>query len=193
MQKGGSIQIEVTCFQIDLYPYHLADSDRLHWGLYKKASSSFFQWLKDSQSEFWENLYTLIHENFQVPDIHRGHVTKYLKEQYSKLMTSCTVLRMSDFTVFRVQSGKKQEQIAFIKGIFDNNIVINYYALFFYICYIIIRMISPCNLYYYFLGDKERHKLPHDSKVIHAEFTYYYYPGDVGFPCKLSFIKYSRI
>lgn len=37
------------------------------------------------------------------------------------------------------------------------------------------------------LGDKERHKLPHDSKVIHAEFTYYYYPGDVAFPCKMSF------
>ncbi|XP_025411987.1 UHRF1-binding protein 1-like isoform X4 [Sipha flava] len=144
--KGGSIQIEVTDFQIDLYPYHLADSDRLHWGLYKKASSSFFQWLKDSQSQFWENLYTIVRENFQVPETERGNITKYLKAQYSKLMTSCTVLRMSDFTVFRVQSGKKQEQIAFIKG------------------------------------DKERHKLPHDSKVIHAEFTYYYYPGDAAFP-----------
>lgn len=42
-------------------------------------------------------------------------------------------------------------------------------------------------LYSIILGDKERHKLPHDSKVIHAEFTYYYYPGDIAFPCKLSF------
>jgi len=100
----------------------LADSDRLHWGLYKKASSSFFQWLKDSQSEFWENLCTLTRENFQIPDIQKGNVTKYLKAQYSKLMTSCTVLRMSDFVVYRVQSGKKQDQIAFIKGIFYYNI-----------------------------------------------------------------------
>lgn len=115
--KGGSMQIEVSCFQIDLYPYHLADSDRLHWGLYKKASSSFFQWLKDAQSEFWENLYTLARENYHISDIQKGTVTKFLKAQYSKLMTSCTVLRMADFTVFRVQSGKKQEQIAFIKGI----------------------------------------------------------------------------
>lgn len=107
----------MTHFQIDLYPYHLADSDRLHWGLYKKASSSFFQWLKDCQSQFWENLYTIIRENFQVPETERGNITKYLKAQYSKLMTSCTVLRISDFTVFRVQSGKKQDQIAFIKGI----------------------------------------------------------------------------
>jgi len=37
-------------------------------------------------------------------------------------MTSCTVLRMSDFVVYRVQSGKKQDQIAFIKGIFTYNI-----------------------------------------------------------------------
>lgn len=116
LSKGGSIQIEVTCFQIDLYPYHLADSDRLHWGLYKKASSSFFQWLKDAQNDFWGNLYTIVRENFQVPDSHKGTISTFLKAQYSKLMSSCTVLRMSDFTVFRVQSGKKQEQISFIKG-----------------------------------------------------------------------------
>lgn len=46
---------------------------------------------------------------------------------------------------------------------------------------------------YYVLGDKERHKLPHDSKVIHAEFTYYYYPGDVAFPCKLNFKIYNYL
>lgn len=51
-------------------------------------------------------------------------------------------------------------------------------------------MYINCNviiIYYYYIyivGDKERHKLPHDSKVIHAEFTYYYYPGDAAFPCK---------
>lgn len=133
LQKGGSIQIEVTCFQIDLYSYHLADSDRLHWGLYKKASSSFFQWLKDSQNTFWDNLCTLVRENFEVPDVHKGNITKYLKAQYSKLMTSCTVLRMSDFTVFRVQSGKKQEQIAFIKGI---NIKVKYHVLCRYLYYV---------------------------------------------------------
>lgn len=124
--KGGSIQIEVTCFQIDLYPYHLAESDRLHWGLYKKASSSFFQWLKDSQSVFWENLSTLVRENFKIPDTEKFNVNKYMRDQYSKLMTSCTVLRMSDFTVFRVQSGRKQEQIPFVKGIYK---VINLYNL----------------------------------------------------------------
>jgi len=47
--------------------------------------------------------------------------------------------------------------------------------------------------YYYTLGDKERHKLPHDSKVIHAEFTYYYYPGDVAFPCKSCFDLHCKI
>ncbi|XP_050442148.1 UHRF1-binding protein 1-like [Adelges cooleyi] len=148
LQKGGSIQIEVNCFQIDLYPYHLADSDRLHWGLYKRASSSFFQWLKDSQNDFWNKLYGLVQGNVNMSDepSQTSHIVRRMKNQYSKLMTSCTVLRITDFIVFRVQSGKKQEQIAFIKS------------------------------------DKERHKLPHDSKVIHAEFTYYYYPGGDEFP-----------
>lgn len=50
--------------------------------------------------------------------------------------------------------------------------------------YSLLYECSYCN-FHHVLGDKERHKLPHDSKVIHAEFTYYYYPGDVAFPCKL--------
>ncbi|XP_050520734.1 UHRF1-binding protein 1-like [Daktulosphaira vitifoliae] len=148
LQNGGSIQIEVNSFQIDLYPYHLAESDRLHWGLYKKASSSFFQWLKDSQNEFWAKLYTVVQEKLDLSDdsASKLNIARQMKKQYSKLMTSCTVLRVSDFTVFRVQTGKKQDPIHFIKS------------------------------------DKECHKLPSDSKVIHAEFTYYYYPGDIAFP-----------
>lgn len=35
--------------------------------------------------------------------------------------------------------------------------------------------------------------MPHDSKVIHAEFTYYYYPGDVAFPRKYNFIIIIKI
>lgn len=34
------------------------------------------------------------------------------------------------------------------------------------------------------VGDKDRYSLPEEVKTVHAEFTYYYYPGDIPFPCK---------
>lgn len=33
-------------------------------------------------------------------------------------------------------------------------------------------------------GDREKFALPEDVTILHAEFTYYYYPGDLTFPCK---------
>lgn len=35
-------------------------------------------------------------------------------------------------------------------------------------------------------GDRERHAMTHVPEIMtfHAEFTYYYYPGDEPFPCK---------
>lgn len=34
------------------------------------------------------------------------------------------------------------------------------------------------------LGDKERYSFPEDIPILHAEFTYFYYPGEFVFPCK---------
>lgn len=34
------------------------------------------------------------------------------------------------------------------------------------------------------LGDRDKFCLPEDVTIVHAEFTYYYYPGDITFPCK---------
>lgn len=34
------------------------------------------------------------------------------------------------------------------------------------------------------LGDRDKFCLPDDVTILHAEFTYYYYPGDITFPCR---------
>lgn len=31
-------------------------------------------------------------------------------------------------------------------------------------------------------GDKDRYSFPTDLSALHAEFTYFYYPGDFAFP-----------
>lgn len=33
-----------------------------------------------------------------------------------------------------------------------------------------------------FAGDRDRYSLPPDMPTLHAEFTYFYYPGDFVFP-----------
>ena len=45
---------------------------------------------------------------------------------------------------------------------------------------------TPANapLFPSFPGDKERYSLQQDTSVVHAEFTYFYYPGDTPFPCE---------
>lgn len=35
-----------------------------------------------------------------------------------------------------------------------------------------------------FIGDRDRYSVPDDLSTIHAEFTYFYFPGDFDFPCK---------
>lgn len=41
-------------------------------------------------------------------------------------------------------------------------------------------------------GDKERFSFPPEMPTVHAEFTYFYYPGDFVFPCKFLFV-FSRV
>lgn len=42
-------------------------------------------------------------------------------------------------------------------------------------------------LYFPFIGDKDRYSFPADMPILHAEFTYFYYPGDFIFPRKFFF------
>lgn len=40
-----------------------------------------------------------------------------------------------------------------------------------------------------YLGDRDRFCLPEDVTILHAEFTYYYYPGDITFPRKKIYVN----
>ena len=38
----------------------------------------------------------------------------------------------------------------------------------------------------YFTGEREKFSLPDDMPVMHFEYTQFYYPGNMEFPCKYS-------
>ncbi|XP_067623450.1 bridge-like lipid transfer protein family member 3B isoform X2 [Eurosta solidaginis] len=77
-------------------------------------------------------------------------------DNLAKLMSACVVLRIEDFTLYRVTtSGRKQMPAEFVSA--QNK-----------------RKIRS--------GDKGRYSFPSDMSIVHAEFTYFYYAGDFIFP-----------
>ncbi|XP_020805988.1 UHRF1-binding protein 1 isoform X3 [Drosophila serrata] len=206
LDKGGALQVSVTAFQVDYYPYHLAKSDRSHWAKYKEASVAPALWLKESLNAFREAVLNLSQPNR--PAMHAplerstpaspvmlnpsmlssqhgagsfsngsstptaaglaggsgasgigsgsGSANSQLSqaaqqrstlENLAKLMSSCVILRIEDFTLYRVTtSGKKAMPKEFVSG------------------------------------DKDRYSFPAEMPIIHAEYTYFYYPGDFVFP-----------
>ncbi|XP_052853202.1 bridge-like lipid transfer protein family member 3B isoform X4 [Drosophila gunungcola] len=206
LDKGGALQVSVTAFQVDYYPYHLAKSDRAHWAKYKEASVAPALWLKESLNAFREAVLNLSQPNrpathaplerstpaspimlsaSMLGSQHPGpgsysngsstptaaglaggsagsagsgsaSVNSQLSqaaqqrstlENLSKLMSSCVILRIEDFTLYRVTtSGKKAMPKEFVSG------------------------------------DKDRYSFPAEMPIIHAEYTYFYYPGDFVFP-----------
>ncbi|XP_039294863.1 UHRF1-binding protein 1-like isoform X2 [Nilaparvata lugens] len=164
LQPGGSLQLTVSNLQADYYPYHLAAADRGHWARYRESGDAVpAQWLKQAHAAFRTSLLHMVSDAGQYqptggqdsPQARSGTpspsslnpLKAYMSSQFSKLMTSCVILRVEDFTLYRVTTTSKMHSPRpFVKG------------------------------------DRERYMLPTDLKTIHAEFTYYYYPGDIPFP-----------
>ncbi|KAK3923200.1 UHRF1-binding protein 1-like [Frankliniella fusca] len=192
LQDGGALQISLQGFQVDYYPYHLAIGDRKHWPKYKEAASSHTQWLQQALTSFKNSFLDLIEGNRSLhtplsrsamadfvaepvksngaafgvqsndsgsqeqengrrashaQNVQSNPVKSYVVSQLAKLMTSCVILRIEDFTLFRVTTPKRKQM--------------------------------PKD---FISGDKDRYSLPGDIRTVHAEFTYYYYPGDIPFP-----------
>lgn len=189
LKDGGALQISLVRFQVDYYPYHLAMADRKHWAKYKENATPHSQWLQQSLSSFRSQFMDLIDSgrtqhspltrsqgnitvnntkglgdnsekgnqsqniNIAVDDKKKSQhpsgnpVKNYILEQLAKLMTTCIIIRIDDFTLYKVTT-------------------------------------TSCNPApkEFVMGDRDKFCLPEDVTIVHAEFTYYYYPGDITFP-----------
>ncbi|XP_011137183.1 UHRF1-binding protein 1-like isoform X3 [Harpegnathos saltator] len=188
LKDGGALQISLVKFQIDYYPYHLAMADRKHWAKYKENATPHSQWLQQSLSSFRSQFMDLIDsgrtqhspltrsqgnitgsgtkgfgENLEKSNqVQNTNVTmseqkksqpsgnpvkNYVLEQLAKLMTTCIIIRIDDFTLYKVTTTSRNP--------------------------------IPKE---FITGDRDRFCLPEEVTILHAEFTYYYYPGDITFP-----------
>ncbi|XP_012273649.1 UHRF1-binding protein 1 [Orussus abietinus] len=191
LKEGGALQISLVKFQIDYYPYHLAMADRKHWAKYKENATPHSQWLQQSLNSFRGQFMDLIDsgrtqqsplsknqanatgnaaknldekdkaaqaqnsnsstdpkKSSQQPS--GNPVKNYVLEQLAKLMTTCVIIRIDDFTLYKVTTSSRKP--------------------------------SPKE---FIAGDRDRFCLPEDVQILHAEFTYYYYPADIAFPLPL--------
>lgn len=66
--NGGNFHINLTNFQVDYYPYHLATGDRKHWARYKDGCESLHaQWLAQAYASFRNSLLQLVDTNYVLP------------------------------------------------------------------------------------------------------------------------------
>ncbi|XP_025997065.1 UHRF1-binding protein 1-like isoform X5 [Solenopsis invicta] len=198
LKDGGALQISLVRFQIDYYPYHLAMADRKHWAKYKENATPHNQWLQQSLSSFRSQFMDLIdsgrtqhspltrsqgnvtstgmkgskehlekNNQPQNPNVTPSEqkksqhpsgnpVKNYVLEQLAKLMTTCIIIRIDDFTLYKVTTTSRNPLPK--------------------------EFISAQTRKKHTPGDRDRFSLPEDVTILHAEFTYYYYPGDITFP-----------
>ncbi|CAK9832841.1 UHRF1-binding protein 1-like [Anthophora retusa] len=197
LKDGGVLQISLVTFQVDYYPYHLAMADRKHWVNYKENATPHSQWLQQSLSSFRSQFMDLIDsgrtqhspltrtqgnvtvnnakglgENLekgnQAQNANAAHeqkksqhpsgnpVKNYILEQLAKLMTTCIIIRISDFTLYKVTTTSRSP--------------------------VPKEFVTAQTRKKHASGDRDRFCLPEDVTMLHAEFTYYYYPGDITFP-----------
>ncbi|KAL0273063.1 UNVERIFIED_CONTAM: hypothetical protein PYX00_005827 [Menopon gallinae] len=133
LMYGGSFHVNLKFFKIDSYPYHLALADRNHWLSYKNSASPLWEWLRESHLTFTNSLLDFLGFNHlrskprpkqndpgQRVETNSGvdMMHKFVMGQLNKIMTSCTVVMVEDFSLIQniPSTAKKHTPKEFIAG-----------------------------------------------------------------------------
>ncbi|XP_058062707.1 bridge-like lipid transfer protein family member 3B [Anopheles bellator] len=198
LSDGGALQISVQGFQVDYYPYHLAKADRSHWPKYREANIPPALWLEQSLNAFREAILNLSQPNrppqhaslerttnfgqqqqqqppgspllgqqqqhqqrasvSSMPGTPSGTSSgavspkKHVLDNLAKLMCACVVMKIDEFTLYRVTTSGHKQAPK--------------------------ELIAAQNK----RKKADRDRVPPEMASLHAEFTYFYYPGDFVFP-----------
>uniref|UniRef100_A0A1Q3F3C1 Uncharacterized protein n=1 Tax=Culex tarsalis TaxID=7177 RepID=A0A1Q3F3C1_CULTA len=193
LKDGGALQISVQGFQVDYYPYHLAMADRSHWPKYKEATVPPALWLKQSLNSFRESLLNLTQSNRPPSHPSLERTTNLGQQQTSTLKTPSTSASGSQSTSTNtaVNTPNTPGSLSAAASPIKRHVLDNLAKL---MCSCVIMKVEEFTLYRvttsgnkqmpkeFIAGDRDRYSLPPDMPTLHAEFTYFYYPGDFVFP-----------
>ncbi|XP_062547438.1 bridge-like lipid transfer protein family member 3B isoform X2 [Armigeres subalbatus] len=195
LKDGGALQISVQGFQIDYYPYHLAKADRSHWPKYKEATVPPALWLEQSLNTFREAILNLSQPNRipTHPSLERttnfGQQTHTANQQSQRNPQSSGGTQTGTNTGVNTPSSPGSQSTSsspMKKHVLDNLAKL--------MCACVIMKVEEFSLYRvttsgrkqmpkeFITGDRDRYSLPPEMPTLHAEFTYFYYPGDFVFP-----------
>ncbi|XP_074033152.1 bridge-like lipid transfer protein family member 3B [Leptinotarsa decemlineata] len=131
LQDGGALQVTLKQLQIDYYPYHLAKGNRKHWPKYNVSSVPHPSWQDQSFNYFRNKLMDIIDENNSQHSPLKRPLKEYgiratentkqnesgrqkenkmkMMMQLSKIMTTCAIVRMNDFIVYKVTTSNNKQ------------------------------------------------------------------------------------
>lgn len=139
LKDGGALQICVKRFQIDYYPYHMAKATRKHWPKYN-STVPHVMWQDQAYASFKSKFMDLIDKNKSqhtplsrtskdsspnlnvdkkqsISSPNQKDLKKRIENLLTKLMMTCVIVRIEDFTLYKVTtSGKKQALKEFVAG-----------------------------------------------------------------------------
>ncbi|ELU09962.1 hypothetical protein CAPTEDRAFT_105822 [Capitella teleta] len=133
--EGGAMQITLFKMAFDYYPYHPAgNSDRGHWVKYDENMGARDAWVQDLLSTFKEDVRTVrdfytspktspLHKNNQAPlaqqqqqqnnhQLKSPQAPKSVQKvpKQTKLLESCVVFRLEDFSLYRVSTASDHKR-----------------------------------------------------------------------------------
>uniref|UniRef100_A0A2Y9D1V7 Chorein_N domain-containing protein n=1 Tax=Anopheles funestus TaxID=62324 RepID=A0A2Y9D1V7_ANOFN len=199
LTDGGALQISVQRFHIDYYPYHLAKADRSHWPKYREASIPPAFWLKQSLNTFRETILNLSQPN-RPPQHASLERTTNLGQQQATPASPAPMGHQRGASMAGT-NGSNQPAPQSVPGTptsgsshstvspMKKHVLDNLAKL---MCACVVMKIEEFTLYRVTTsGNKQmpkefvaadRDRVPPDMATLHAEFTYFYYPGDFVFP-----------
>ncbi|KAG8035486.1 hypothetical protein G9C98_006932 [Cotesia typhae] len=183
LKDGGALQISLIKFQIDYYPYHLAMSDRKHWAKYRENTMPHVQWLQQSFNSFRGQFMDLIDAGQKQSRKNSGNEPKnddkLKSDQQTPLLEHDHKKLQKQASTVGSGNSIKNYVLEQLSTLMTTCIVIRIYDLTIYKVTTTTR--KPI-IKEFLTGDREKFSLPEDVTILHAEFTYYYYPGDLIFP-----------
>ncbi|XP_059079286.1 bridge-like lipid transfer protein family member 3B isoform X2 [Tigriopus californicus] len=195
LSEGGAFQISLSKLQVDVYPYHLADSNRSAWIRYSESVHS--TWLNNSIIAFQNSLLEALTStsSSNAPGTGGSSSNKAPLSRSAPGSTANGDVRgskgMSD-----KDSAIRETILSQYKKLLTTNLVLRLSN----ICMWKVSTTKAKSTSKEFIsgtdkpplvlrskrktvsGDCERFSLPDDMPVFHFEYTQFYYPGDIDFP-----------
>ena len=148
LSEGGAFQVSLSKLQLDFYPYHLACGDRSMWIRYSPETSVHTGWLETSLKQFQTSLLDSIASKqglghaplsrssgmknsslpFSPKNEQDSNTADLLMSQFRKLMTTNLVVRLNNFTLWKVSTSKvKSAPKEFLAGKEEKSYLLSFF------------------------------------------------------------------